>query len=50
MSPSTRRSGSSTPKKSMVGLSFAFPMQMPKNGTGAGDERVAPKQQGKTKG
>ncbi|MEO1583698.1 MAG: hypothetical protein AAFR96_03885 [Planctomycetota bacterium] len=40
MSPSTRR-GSEPQKKSLVGLSFAFPMQMPRGGTGAGVDRQA---------
>ncbi|MEL7483248.1 MAG: hypothetical protein AAFN41_02735 [Planctomycetota bacterium] len=50
MSPSTPRSGSNAPKKSLVGLSFAFPMQMPKNGTGAGADQHDPKRQTKPKG
>ncbi|MEM8757432.1 MAG: hypothetical protein AAGF47_06600 [Planctomycetota bacterium] len=37
MSPSApRTTASSKPKKPMSGLSFAFPMQMPRGGTGAG--------------
>ncbi len=43
MSPSTPRNGSDTPKKSLVGLSFAFPMQMPRGGTGAGVDHPDPK-------
>ncbi len=42
MSPSTPRDRTAAPKKSLVGLSFAFPMQMPRNGTGAGEDRKAP--------
>ena len=50
MSPSTPRSGSKAPKKSLVGLSFAFPMQMPQGGTGAGTDQYDPKRQTKPKG
>lgn len=50
MSPSTPRSGSTPPKKSLVGLSFAFPMQMPRGGTGAGGTQTDPKRESKAKG
>ena len=48
MSPSTPRDTGSN-KKSLVGLSFAFPMQMPPNGTGAGSDRADPKTGSKPK-
>lgn len=49
MSPSTPRNASEE-KKSLVGLSFAFPMQMPSGGTGAGNDRPDPKRDGKPRG
>jgi hypothetical protein len=42
MSPSTPRN-TGQQKKSLVGLSFAFPMQMPRGGTGAGADHPDPK-------
>ena len=50
MSPSTPRSVKNAPKKSLVGLSFAFPMQMPQGGTGAGTDQTDPKRQPQGKG
>ena len=48
MSPSTPRQPNGA-KKSLVGLSFAFPMQMPTAGTGAGQDRRDPKRRPDTK-